>query len=269
MIRPIRRSRASRRSACAERAFPTCRRPAFARQPCSAVRSSPSSTVWPIPILLDITRIMGGTAITVERAFAQQRLAADGQCANAPTHRLGSSGRRPAGRRLPIDRLGRPRAGRPGDRARSRSGGWRPSVGCANVLGPGGRPVRPPYSVMTEWRVGVGCGDLALPERPRRLEQPVERLAQLGDRSASPAGGQIALDVVHRARQDVQLVVQLVERRLRDHQLAVAQLQLARPAGGTPSPTGGSVASRTPGCAPVHSARAALAGTTGTAEVPS
>ena len=44
----------------------------------------------------------------------------------------------------------------------------------------------------------------------------------------SPAACEIGFGVVHRARQDVQVVVQLVERRLRDHQLAFAELELAR-----------------------------------------
>lgn len=48
--------------------------------------------------------------------------------------------------------------------------------------------------------------------------------------------GQIALDVVDRTRQDIQIVMQLVERRLGDHQLAVTQLEFPRPLSGHPVP---------------------------------
>ncbi len=55
---------------------------------------------------------------------------------------------------------------------------------------------------------------------------------------------EIGFGVDHRARQDVQVVVQLVERRLRDHQLALAELQF-RARCRAPSPTAGTAASRT------------------------
>ena len=49
-------------------------------------------------------------------------------------------------------------------------------------------------------------------------------------------GGEIVVGVLHRARQDVQLIVQLVECRSGDHQLAVAQLELVGALAGHPVP---------------------------------
>jgi hypothetical protein len=84
---------------------------------------------------------------------------------------------------------------------------------------------------------GVGCWglELAVSERACRRQQPVEHLAQLGRRGGA-GGGEVAIGVVDRARQHVEVVVQAVELVARDHQLVFAQLQLARPLARHPVP---------------------------------
>jgi len=51
---------------------------------------------------------------------------------------------------------------------------------------------------------------------------------ELGDRWFGAGGRDVSLGVVDRAGQDVKLVVQVVERRLRDHELAFAQFEFTR-----------------------------------------
>ena len=65
-------------------------------------------------------------------------------------------------------------------------------------------------------------------ERPGGVEQPVERLAQLGVRGPT-ARRQIPLDVLDGARQDVEVVLQPVEATSIDDQLVGAE----REVGGT------------------------------------
>lgn len=56
----------------------------------------------------------------------------------------------------------------------------------------------------------------------------MDRVGQLGDRPPARRR-EVALDVVDGARQHVQLVVQFVELLACDHELALAQLELAGP----------------------------------------
>jgi hypothetical protein len=60
----------------------------------------------------------------------------------------------------------------------------------------------------------------------RRFEQPIEHAAQLAGWRRRRCG-EVRFGVGYRTCQDVDLIVQLVERRTGDHQLAVTQFELA------------------------------------------
>ena len=92
------------------------------------------------------------------------------------------------------------------------------------------------YNVMTLLRWCRWCGDLAVAKGFSGGEQPIEHLPQLGRRHPTTPAPQIGAHIVHRARQDVQLVMKCVEFGPRDDQLALGQLELTGPLSGHPVP---------------------------------
>ena len=115
----------------------------------------------------------------------------------------------------------------------------------------------------------MGCGDFVGGEGAGGFEEPIEDAAQLGGARSAGGGGQIVVGVLHRARQDVQLVVQLVECRSGDHQLALAQVELAGALPGDPVPLPATLRAELGAGVRVRPSRAALGGTTGSAGFPS
>ena len=123
---------------------------------------------------------------------------------------------------------------------------------------------------MMEFRVGVMVRGAGVAQRAGGVEEPVEGSAQLGGLRFVAGVGQIALDVVDGARQDVEVVVQLLERGLGDDELAVAQLELAPPLTGHPLPLPAARGAELARSAPAARAPAAPSGTTGiVAPIPS
>ena len=78
---------------------------------------------------------------------------------------------------------------------------------------------------------------------------------------------EIVVGVLHRARQDVELIVQLVERRSGDHQLAVAELELVGPLARHPVPLPAALRAELARPAATTPLRAAPGGTTGSAAI--
>ena len=120
---------------------------------------------------------------------------------------------------------------------------------CADQLSR--EPDRVGDSVMTEFGVGWKVrGFRGSAERAGGGEEPVEGAAEVGGRRPGPERVEVALDVVDRAREDVELVVQLVEARLRDDQLALAELELVGPLAGDPVPLAAAARAELLGAAP-------------------
>ena len=82
-------------------------------------------------------------------------------------------------------------------------------------------------------------------------------------------GGEVALDVVDGAGEDVEVVVQLVEGRLGDDELAVAERQFVGALAGDPVPLAAAGRAELAGATAALSRPGALAGTTGIAAIPS
>lgn len=96
--------------------------------------------------------------------------------------------------------------------------------------------------------------EFAIPQRPRCVEQPLERVAQLRHR-APARRRQIASRVLNRARQHVQVVVQRVELVPGDHELVLAQLEFGGPLTGHPVPLTTSLAAELPRSAAPRASR--------------
>jgi glyoxylase I family protein len=83
---------------------------------------------------------------------------------------------------------------------------------------------------MTLFRVSGGCGDFVVAQGSGGFEEPIEHPPQLGRVGRRVVEGrQVGLGVLHRAREDVEAVVKLIERRPRHHQLPFAELELTSP----------------------------------------
>ena len=67
--------------------------------------------------------------------------------------------------------------------------------------------------------------DLPVPQRPSRLQEPPECVREFASCRCAVIG-QVALDVVDSTRQDVQLVMQLIEFRTGNHQFVLTQFEL-------------------------------------------
>ena len=81
----------------------------------------------------------------------------------------------------------------------------------------------------------AGGTDLAVPQRPCGIEQPLERITQVRGRAVA-RGGKISFDVVDRTRQHVELVVQSVQFGPGNDQFVVAQLEFGGSLPGDPVP---------------------------------
>jgi len=92
------------------------------------------------------------------------------------------------------------------------------------------------YNVMTLFGRWYGCGDLAGAEGFRRAQQPLEQLPELLGRDSAPRPVQIGSHIVHRAGQDVELIMQSIQLGPSDHEFTLRQLEFARALPGHPIP---------------------------------
>ena len=80
------------------------------------------------------------------------------------------------------------------------------------------------------------AAEFAIAQRPCRVEKPLQELIEVVGAGSSAPSGEITFGVLDRAGQDVQLVVEVVEFRLGDDQLGLAELQFAGALAADPIP---------------------------------
>ena len=184
----------------------------------------------------DITRIMGDVA--AGEPVGRQPTGPDRRCRVRSRVRAPATG--PASRSLHERSSARSRRDPAISRVRA-TGRGRQSVGArtrsTRSPSPGGCRRLAALLRHDEMPAGMVGAAISRSRSGRAASRSQSTARRSSSRDGDAAGGrQVALDVLHRARQHVQLVVEVVERRLRHHELALAERQLPGPLARHPVP---------------------------------